>query len=345
SPQIHGENPEKDSPLYHKIKDKVNFIKGDVTQKKDWIKALKNIDCIIHLAAETGTGQSMYAVEKYSFINSQGTAILADLLVNHSHQVKKIILGSTRAVYGEGSYLNKENQIIFPNSRDPQLMKKGIFDILNQENQLLTPTPTKESALIKPTSVYAITKYYQEQIIATVCRTSKIDYTILRFQNVYGAGQSLKNPYTGILSIFSTQILSKNKINIFEDGKPVRDFIEVHDVAEAISRCIIAETTNGEIINIGTGNPTTVLKVVKTLEKAFQTQADWKITGDFRMGDIRYNVADISKMKTHLDFKPRISFEEGIEKLVKWAIKQENTTNDYQKSLKIMKEKGLFLKA
>lgn len=343
SPQIHGENPEQDSPQYLSIKDKVNFIKGDVCSRADWLKALKGVDAVVHLAAETGTGQSMYAIEKYNLVNSQGTAILCDILVNEKHQVKKLVLGSTRAVYGEGAYVNKEGKLVYPKSRKASDMRAGKFDLFDENGEELKAVPTTEEAKLLPSSIYAISKLYQEQLIQTTCESLDLNYTILRFQNVYGAGQSMKNPYTGILSIFSTQMLENKAINLFEDAKPARDFIEVRDVVEAIKRSVEKPAANGEIINIGSGQPTEVMAVVQALEKAYNLKADWKITGDFRLGDIRYNVADISKMKQILEFEAKVSFEEGIKRLADWAKQQEIKENAYEQSLEEMKRKGLFL--
>lgn len=343
SPQIHGENPEQDSPQYLSIKDKLTFIKGDVCFRADWLKALEGVDAVVHLAAETGTGQSMYAIEKYNLVNSQGTAILCDILVNEKHQIKKLVLGSTRAVYGEGSYMNKEGNLVYPKSRKASDMKAGKFDLFDENGEELKAVPTTEEAKLLPSSIYAISKLYQEQLIQTTCESLDLNYTILRFQNVYGAGQSMKNPYTGILSIFSTQMLENKAINLFEDAKPARDFIEVRDVVEAIKRSMEKPAANGEIINIGSGQPTEVMAVVQALEKAYNLKADWKITGDFRLGDIRYNVADVSKMKQILEFEAKVSFEEGVKRLADWAKQQEIKENAYEQSLEEMKRKGLFL--
>lgn len=345
SPQIHGQNPEHDSPQYLSIKDHVHFIKGDVTNKADWQRALKGQNIVIHLAAETGTGQSMYEINRYNEINGKGTALLLECLLDTKHQIKKILLASSRAVYGEGKYTNAKNELIFPKSRNLNQLKAGVFDVVNSTGEILQPMPTTEDSMIHPVSVYGITKYYQEQLIATVCPTLGIDYVILRYQNVYGAGQSLKNPYTGILSVFSTQILTGNKINIFEDGNPARDFVEVDDVVETTIRSLKSENANNQTINVGTGKATTVLEVVTKLMTAFGKTVAYEISGDFRMGDIRYNVADISKMKSLLNFEPKISFEEGILKFVHWAATQEIERNQYLQSLEEMRTKGLFLKS
>jgi len=345
SPQIHGENPEKDSPLYQSIVNKVHFIKGDVVNRQDWEEAMKNQDAIFHFAAETGTGQSMYQIERYNLVNSYGTALMMDVLVNQPNSVKKIVLASTRAVYGEGKYKNANQEIVYPNSRKLEDMQNNVFDLVDVNGNKLTPLPTDEGSKVHPLSMYGITKANQEDIVKQVCSSIGLEYVILRFQNVYGAGQSMKNPYTGILSIFSTQIMTEKGIQIFEDGKPVRDFVEVKDVVEACIRSIELEKPNGKTINVGTGAPTTVLTVANSLVNAFKIDTNIKVTGDFRLGDIRYNVADLNRMKELLDFSPKTSFEEGVKEFVEWAKKQPVADNDFQKSLDEMEEKGLFIKS
>lgn len=346
SPQIHGENPEIDSPLFQSIQPKVEFIRGDVSVKADWLKAIEGQDCIYHLAAETGTGQSMYEIERYDKVNSYGTALLLDILVNQPNQVQKIVLASSRAIYGEGKYKNSKEEVVYPDLRLPENMKKGIFEVVDEKGEILSPLPTDENSKIHPVSIYGITKAYQEQIVEAACRAMNKDFTILRYQNVYGAGQSLKNPYTGILSVFSNLILNGKSLNLFEDAQPVRDFVYVDDVVEATIRAMDRKEANGQIINVGSGQETTVLQVAKTLAKAYGKELNYQISGEFRLGDIRYNLADQTNMKKYLDFMPSIGFEEGIKKFTTWVMQQEIEDNEnFQQSLDEMKAKGMFLKS
>ena len=219
SPQIHGKNPDIESPLYNSIKDRVNFIRGCVTSREDLLKAMKGQDAVVHLAAETGTGQSMYEIQKYTDVNIGGTSLMLDILTNTQHTIKKVIIASSRAIYGEGRYLCKE-KYVYPLSRKKEDMSSGDFECNCEEcNSSLQLVGTDEDSKIHPTSVYGITKQVQEQLVMTVCPTIGINPVAFRYQNVYGPGQSLSNPYTGILSIFSTRIKNGNEINIFEDGK------------------------------------------------------------------------------------------------------------------------------
>ncbi len=342
TPQVHGFNPVKTSPLYLSIKDKVRFIKGSVHKRKDLELALINQHAIIHLAAETGTGQSMYEIEKYVNINIGSTALILDILTNSKHGVSKFLVASSRAVYGEGKYICKEHGVVFPFARKDKDMQEGNFDCkcpfcAKQVNL----TPTTEDSKLHPTSVYGISKLTQEQLVMTVCPTIDVVPIVFRYQNVYGAGQSLKNPYTGILSIFSTRIKNGKPITIFEDGKESRDFVYVDDVVDATIIGLENEKANYRIFNVGTGINTDVENVTKTLIKKYNSNVEYTITGNYRLGDIRHNLADISKMKA-LGFSPKYDFEKGIQKFVDWVNQQKIQVDKFEESIDEMKNKGLY---
>ena len=342
SKQIHGENPKKDSPLYNSIKGKVKFILGSVTSKKDWREALKDQDAIIHLAAETGTGQSMYEIKRYCDINIGGTALLFDILTNYKHTIKKIIVASSRAIYGEGKYLSLKYGFVYPESRNSDDMTNGFFEPTYFDDKELKLCATDEDSKIHPTSVYGISKQVQEQLVLTMCKSIGISAIAYRYQNVYGPGQSLTNPYTGILSIFSSRILKGQPINIFEDGKESRDFVYIDDVVEATIAGLENETITGEVFNVGTGISTSVMEVVESLMENYNKKVDYALSGNFRIGDIRHNYADITKIKVKLGFKPYINFKEGIKNFTHWVQQQPLIDNNYEKSIDEMKQKGLF---
>lgn len=342
SPQIHGDNPQESSPLFLSIKDKVNFILGTVTSKSDWELALKDQDAIIHLAAETGTGQSMYEVQKYVDVNINGTALMLDLLVNNSYPVKKVIVASSRSIYGEGKYISKELGVVYPTQRTADYMDQKDFEVKYHGSSELELVATDEESKIHPSSVYGITKQNQEQMVLTVCSSMGIAGVAFRYQNVYGPGQSLKNPYTGILSIFSTQIKNGNKINIFEDGKESRDFVYIDDVVEATILGLEKEEANNQVFNVGTGIATSVLTVADQLVKNYNIDVPITISGNYRLGDIRHNYADLTKIKKYLGFEPKVSFEEGIKEFTQWVNTQEIQEDRYQQSINEMKEKGLY---
>jgi len=342
SPQIHGENPDETSPLYNSIKHKVNFIKGSVTSKADWKAALKDQEVVVHFAAETGTGQSMYCIEKYTEVNILGTALLLDILANSKHQVSKIVIASSRSIYGEGKYEHPDLGFVYPNHRNEKDMLAKDFEVKYKGASDLKLMATDEESKIHPSSVYGITKQNQEQMIMTVCPTLAIAPVAFRYQNVYGPGQSLSNPYTGILSIFSTQIRNGNGIQIFEDGKETRDFVYIDDVVRATIMGIEKEEANGEIFNVGTGVATDVLSVANSLIEAYGIEVPVHISSRFRLGDIRHNFADMSKIKQYLDFEPKVFFKKGIANFTEWVLAQKIEKDTLNKSLEEMKAKGLL---
>ncbi len=343
SQQIHGDNPESTSELYQSIKQKVNFINGDVTNKADWEKAINENEVIVHLAAETGTGQSMYQIKRYTDVNIGGTALMLDILASSTHAVKKVVVASSRAIYGEGRYYSTKFGYVYPESRSNERMLSGNFEVnIPESDEVLQLMSTDENSKIHPTSVYGITKQNQEQMVMTVCAALNIAPVAFRYQNVYGPGQSLKNPYTGILSIFSTQIKNGKSINIFEDGKESRDFVFIDDVVDATIKGIENEKANGQIFNVGTGIATTVIEVAETLIKNYGLDVPVQITGNFRIGDIRHNFADISNISSLLDFIPKVTFEDGIRQFTDWVNQQEIQQSRYEESLNEMKSKGLM---
>jgi dTDP-L-rhamnose 4-epimerase len=344
STQIHGANAAETSPLYNSIKNSVTFIKGDVTNREDWQKAVVGVDAIVHYAAETGTGQSMYEIERYTNVNVGGTGIMLDLLANDkSLQVKKVVIASSRSIYGEGKYFSKELGIVYPNHRDDEAMKAGDFEVHYPNGKMpLQLMPTDEESKIHPSSVYGITKQNQEQMVLCVCKAIGIKAIAFRYQNVYGPGQSLTNPYTGILSIFSSLILNNKPINIFEDGKESRDFVFIDDVVAATILGIENDTIDNDVFNVGAGVATDVITVAKTLLAKYNKDVLLTITGNYRLGDIRHNYADLTKIKRALGFVPTVSFEEGITKFAQWVTTQTIAESKFEDSIEEMKKKGLF---
>lgn len=342
SKQIHGENG-FNSPLYNRIRDKVEFVLGDVRNHDDWRKAIASQNMIIHLAAETGTGQSMYEIEKYNNVNIMGTAIMWDIIANQKHSIKKVVVASSRAIYGEGKYICKTHREVYPIARKGQDMNKGDFNVkcpfCSSNVELVATT---EDSKIHPTSIYGFTKQAQEEMSMIVGKSLNIPVVAFRYQNVYGPGQSLSNPYTGILSIFSTRIKNGNEIAIFEDGKESRDFVYIDDVVDATILGLEKDDANFESFNVGTGVRTDVLTVAQTLKEKYGANVEVKITGNFRLGDIRDNFADISKAKKLLGFVPKVDFKKGISHFVDWVNTQDIQKDNYQESIEEMKRKGLY---
>lgn len=322
SPQIHGSLPDG---LHWLTTDAVDFIRGSVLCRHDLDLALAGVSFVVHLAAETGTGQSMYEVAKYNRTNSQGTALLLESLASsRAHSVKRLVLASSRSVYGEGSYTCSSCSCpgtrLSPLPRSAEQLAAHRWDpICSACGNVLVPVPTHELDPVRPASVYAATKYAQEDLVRIVSHSLGIDHAILRFQNVYGEGQSLKNPYTGILSIFSTRIRRGLDLPIFEDGLESRDFVHVDDVARSIVAAISSNSPIGSVINVGSGVGTTVLDVAHQLMRSLDLEVPLRITSEYRVGDIRHNIADIERLRTLLPDGPSISLVDGMNRFAEWV--------------------------
>jgi dTDP-L-rhamnose 4-epimerase len=222
-------------------------------------------------------------------------------------------------------------------------MHAGRFDPLcPATGEPLTLLATDEESKIHPSSVYGITKHNQEQMVMTVCASLGIGATALRYQNVYGPGQSLSNPYTGILSIFSTRIKNGNGISIFEDGKESRDFVFVDDVVDATTLALESDAANGEVFGIGSGVPTDVMTVARMLVHHYGVEVPIEVSGAYRLGDIRHNYADLGKARRLLGFEPKVDFNEGIRRFTAWVNTQEVKEDGYEKSIAEMKSRGLY---
>lgn len=346
SKQVHGDNWQE-SYLYNRIKKECRFLKGDVTDYNTVKMALQDVEYIIHLAAETGTGQSMYEVNQYNQVNIMGLSNIFQAVTSmgKDSKIKKIVLSSSRSVYGEGKYNCLNCGMVYPNSRKRENLQKGDYSMYCPKcGKKVEVAGTDEDSDIRPSSLYAFTKYAQEMMLKTMCDALRIDYTIFRFQNVYGVGQSLKNSYTGILSIFSSLMLENKPINIFEDGLESRDFVNVIDVAVAVVSSLNNEMCNGEVINIGSGIGTSVIEIANKLKEEYKSNSSICITGDFRLGDIAHNVADITKARELLGFELSVDLNEGIGQFCEWVKEQECDNSDYNKSLDDMERAGMFIR-
>jgi dTDP-L-rhamnose 4-epimerase len=325
----------------------VKFICGDVFNKNTVRKSLEGVNYIVHLAAETGVGQSEYEIARYVKTNEYGTAVLLEEVSKIRDNLDGIIVASSRAVYGEGRYECSKCGIVYPETRKSSDLTEGKWNpFCPQCEGQLFPLPSVEDQLIKPVSIYGITKYNQEQLLQQFTKSFKVPGIALRFQNVYGIGQSLNNPYTGILSIFSTRILSKNQIFIYEDGNEQRDFIFVGDAIKSILLILNKGfSSDYAVYNAGTGKGTSVMEIAQILIDKLKKDTPLIVSGKYRVGDIRHAWADISKIKKDYGFEPTFSLEEGLTHFSKWVKKQPLPVDRYQKTEMELKDKGLLFEA
>jgi dTDP-L-rhamnose 4-epimerase len=341
SPQIHSK-----AELSHELKGHVELVVADIRDRDALKGALRGVTEVIHLAAETGTGQSMYEIDKYFNVNVQGTAVLLDLLQNDqcAQSLKSIVVASSRAVYGEGAYECSIHGVQYPTERTAEKMSQGEFDPVCAHCGLrLTLLPTSESAPFMPMSFYGLTKQVQEQAVLLYAKTRGINGFGLRYQNVYGPGQSLKNPYTGILAVFSNLARQNLDIDIYEDGLESRDFVYIDDIVDATVKSVnYAENFVGPL-NVGSGVAVDVGHVAEEIKSYFASSSNIKVTGAYRMGDIRHNVADISQISNLLGFDPQVQFKEGLKNFLDWASEHEAVDGSgYLKSVTELASRGLM---
>jgi dTDP-L-rhamnose 4-epimerase len=339
SPQIHGDNAELPADL----RTSVQLFRGDVRDASLSARALQEQQVLVHLAAETGTGQSMYQVRHYTDVNIGATSNLMELLLTGKYPVRSMVVASSRSIYGEGAAQCPEHGVVYPEARSKAAMQAGDFEPQCPAcGHRTTMVPTTEQAPFRPSSLYGLSKQVQEQMVLMYAATLGINGFALRYQNVYGPGQSLKNPYTGILAIFSNQARANEPIYIFEDGQESRDFVYVDDVVEATVRSVEASPQRPVALNVGTGVPITVAEVVSHILACFSSNSEVTITGAFREGDIRHNCADVKKLRATLDFVPSWRFEDGLQEFLAWAGGQRLEERNYEQSLMEMREKGLI---
>jgi dTDP-L-rhamnose 4-epimerase len=320
------------------------IVHGDVRDRAAWQEALYRQDAVVHLAAETGTGQSMYEVQRYESVNIGGTSLMLDCLVNDpARTVRKLVVASSRAIYGEGRYRCARHGAVFPGARSEVDMKAGHFEPRCPTcSAFVTREATSEVTPFSPSSFYGLTKQVQEQMVLMYARVLNISAYALRYQNVYGPGQSLNNPYTGILAVFSNLAREHRPINIFEDGQESRDFVYIDDVVDATASCLDASRVGVHALNVGSGVATTVTQVAEAVVLRLASQSPVQVSGAFRLGDIRHNVANLSLVRDILGYSPRVKFEDGLSRFLEWAQTLGVGKGDYELSLRELRTKGLM---
>ena len=294
---------------------------GDVRDEAMVLKALRGVDKVVHLAAEVGVGQSMYAVERYTAVNDYGTAVLFQQLIDRP--VQWVVVASSMSVYGEGLYRSADGRLlddVVRTGRNPD----GSWDPLDDEGRPMVPVPTPETKGNGLKSVYAIGKFVQERLTLTLTRQYGMGGSALRLWNAYGPGQALSNPYTGVLAIFASRIANGQPPVIFEDGQQRRDFVHVRDVARAFLLALDKAEADGQVFNIGSGVDRTVEEVAR-LQAAAMGRPDLEpeIAGKARAGDIRHCIPDLTKARTVLGYEAQEDFSEGLAELAEWVARQE----------------------
>lgn len=313
STQVHG--PEGKKPAY--LNPDAELVVGDIRDPGIVRRSLDDIDAVYHFAAAVGVGQSMYDIARYTQVNNLGTAILLEALIEHP--VERLIIASSMSVYGEGLYGRSDGQLCNGVERSLDQLRAGDWELSDPVGEPLIPLPTPEKKPPTLSSVYALSKYDQERMGLIVARAYHIPAVALRFFNVFGPRQALSNPYTGVLAIFASRYLNGNSPLIFEDGHQQRDFVSVHDVAQACRLALEVPGAQGHVFNIGSGNSYSILEIAERMAQTLGVEhIAPTITGKYRVGDIRHCFADITLARQVLGYEPRISLENGLAELSEW---------------------------
>ena len=320
--QVHGEAPQAvEIPG-------CEMVRADVRDIQAVASAIKGVDVVHHFAAETGVGQSQYEIGRYVSVNTYGTAAILEQSV--IAKVQQVVIASSRAVYGEGLYRCADCEKTFvASARRAIEMDNGNWDIsCPQCGQTALSLPMTESELPAPSSIYGLTKLQQEQLASIVGQTHNLPVTSLRFFNVYGPGQSMRNPYVGVLGTFFRRALAGAPLEVYEDGKMLRDFVFVDDVVESLRLATANERAYDQTLNVGTGEAITLQTIAEEMFRALEMEPQIVFSGRYRLGDVRHAVADVSSLESMLGFRPRISFAQGLKAYVSWALENQMEAAD-----------------
>jgi dTDP-L-rhamnose 4-epimerase len=313
--QVHG-----DCSRPENLPAEVELLRGDIRNPDVVARALKGVDSVIHLAAEVGVGQSMYAVERYTSVNETGSAVLFEQLIENP--VRRVVTASSMSIYGEGLYRDSDGNLVETAERGTRASDAG-WNPVDSQGRQLEPVATPEWKRPSLASIYALGKYVQERQTLIMTKAYGMEGVCLRLFNVYGPGQALSNPYTGVLAIFASRLLNGQPPLIFEDGEQRRDFVYVGDVARAFAEALTSPEADGEVFNIGSGDDRSVTEVARELARAMgREEIQPEITGKARTGDIRHCFCDGSKAADKLGFRAEKDFQEGLTELAEWVASQ-----------------------
>ena len=305
----------------------VEFVSGDIKDKNLWRKVLSDVDAVIHLAAMVGVGQSMYQPVRYIMANTVGTAIMYEVILEKPElkkQIQKIVVASSKSIYGEGAYRCKTHGIVYPNYREISQLEKGDWEVHCPScGEYVEPVGVTEEKPVQNLSIYALSKYDTERVAIDFGIALGIPTVAFRYFNVYGPRQSLSNPYTGVIAIFLSRLKNSNPPIVYEDGNQLRDFIYIEDIARVNTLALESDSVTADVFNVGSGRPTSLNKILELLSGLTGINVDSDITKRFRSGDNRHDFSDISKINKKLGYKPKFELKEGLRRLIEWSETQE----------------------
>ena len=341
-PQVHrsGTWPSYANP-------KAKYVKGDVRDRSVFEPLVLASQAVVHFGAAVSIGQSMYQIDRYVDVNTRGTALLLDILVNTKHKVEKVLVASSIGVYGEGAYTCTTHGAVAPTIRaEQQLAARDWEQHCPHCGKHVTSIPTPEEKALYRDNIYSMTKYHQEEMVLLIGKTYGIPSVAPRFFNVYGPRQSLSNPYAGVAAIWLSRLLNGKQPVVFEDGGQLRDFVSIHDVVDCLILMLEKPGADYLPVNVGSGQTVTILEIANILRRLLGSSIEPQITQSGRKFDIRHNTADIARARETLGFAPKVTLDQGFSELIEWAKTTPDVAVDFfDKALQELQDKGLLVKS
>ncbi len=326
---------------------KARYVKGDVRDRAVFEPLVLASQAVVHFGAAVSIGQSMYQIDRYVDVNTRGTALLLDILVNTKHTVEKVLVASSIGVYGEGAYRCATHGIVAPAIRpEQQLAARDWEQHCPQCGTHVKPVPTPEDKALYRDNIYSMTKYHQEEMVLLIGKTYGIPSVAPRFFNVYGPRQSLSNPYAGVAAIWLSRLLNGRQPIVFEDGGQLRDFVSIHDAVDCLVLMLENPGADYLPVNVGSGQTITILEIAALLGRLLGSSIEPQITQTGRKFDIRHNTADIACARRTLGFAPKVTLDQGFTELIAWAQTTPDVAVDFfDRALQELQDKGLLVKS
>jgi dTDP-L-rhamnose 4-epimerase len=326
---------------------KVKYVRGDVRDRAVFEPLVLASQAVVHFGAAVSVGQSMYQIDRYVDVNTRGTALLLDILVNSKHSVEKVIVASSIGVYGEGAYRCATHGAVAPTIRgEAQLAERDWEQRCPICGAHAASVPTPEDKALYRDNIYSMTKYHQEEMVLLIGKTYGIPAVAPRFFNVYGPRQSLSNPYAGVAAIWLSRLLNDKPPVVFEDGGQLRDFVSIHDVVDCLVLMLEKPGADYLPVNIGSGETITILEIANLLRRILGSSIEPQVTQTGRKFDIRHNTADITRARQTVGYAPKVTLEQGFTELIEWAKTTPDVAVDFfDKALEELNQKGLLVKS
>jgi len=290
------------------------FLHGDVTDRNVLLSALEGVDIVSHQAAYQ---DYMPDFSRFLEVNAVSTALLFELIIGHRLRVKKFIVASSQAVYGEGQYRCLDHGNFQPMPRSPRQLQDGDWEVACPTCKSPVQALPLEERSNNPYNQYAVSKLAGEKTALGLGWLHGIPTVALRYSITQGRRQSLYNHYSGVCRIFCSRALQRLPLLLYEDGHQTRDFVHVDDVVEANMLVLEKDEANGQAFNVGSGRSTTVLEYARQVLDRVPSPAGLDISGEYRRGDNRHSVSSIEKLQ-HLGWKPRRSLDAVLDDFLEW---------------------------